>query len=346
MGFAKCLGFLLTALLIVGTLPTTVCAVESLHMGYDAGYLDLTNDLRLSTRIGYIWWSKEKETWNPENGTWMSYAYHDGYFDQAGHTAAELAARWNQIINGGGDPWVPGRMPGQANYPGDPNIIVLDEITSNQSDANGGQYLLDALSIYCSTYGNRDHIMAYLSPAVTQTSSPSTTYSKVVYCGANYLRRLCLELYLSHESYVTGNNNSGLNPGYLQGDAYLNGRLGNPIRRWINAGVPASRVMPILAVSNIAEAHGTTSKGFYKFLNRQFWWMANGRYGDNQTGDAGIKTALRGGVGSYSWAPGTGDYDWVLTPSKNTRDSFHEKYIMWYCVGGNTAAHSDGVDAM
>lgn len=322
-------------------------AVESLHMGYSSSYPVLTDALRLSKRIGWVWWSKERDYANPENGLPLPYAYHDGYFDLSGRTPAELASRWNQILTGGGDPWVPTRMPGQANYPGDPTIIVLDEVTSAQSDTNGGQHLLDALSIYCALYGAREDIMAYFSPGVTQTTSQSS-YSRVVTAAQNYLRRACLELYLSHESYVTGNNNGGLNPGLLQGDSYLNARLGDPIRRWINAGIPASRVMPVLAVSNIAEAHGSTTKDFHKFLNRQLWWLANGRYGNNKTNDPGIIAALRGGVGSYSWTPdtsGAGDYAWRLATSRTTRDSYLEKYIMWYCVGGNKNAHSDGVDA-
>ena len=80
--------------------------------------------------------------------------------------------------------------------------------------------------------------------------------------------------------------------------------------------------MPVLAVSNIAESQGSTSKGFYKFLNRQFWWMAGGRYGNNQTGDPGIM-AVRNGVGSYSWTPdpaGSGSKSWVLsTTTHNPR---------------------------
>lgn len=340
---------LLCAFLTAATLPAPALAVETVHMGYSSGYPALTDALRLSTRIGEAWWSKEKEYWNPENGVWIPYAYHDGYFDMAGRSSSELAARWNQVLSGGGDPWVPTRMLGQLNYPGRPTLIILDEIGGAQSDLNGGQHLLEALQIYCATYGTREDIMAYTSPGVTQTASPATTYSKVVTAATHYLRRLCLELYLSHESYVTGNNNSGLNPTGLQGDPYLNARLGNPIRRWVNAGVPASRVMPILAISNTAESQGVTSKGFYKFLNRQFWWMANGRYGNNLTDDAGIIAALRGGVGSYSWSPdtaGDGAYKWKLAPGETMRDTFVEKYIMWYCVGGNKAAHSDGVDAL
>ncbi len=335
-------GTVLRAATSTGTL-----GVESLHMGYNSGYPTLTDALRLSKRIGCVWWSKEKDYFNPENGYPIPYAYHDGYFNQAGRTPEELAARWNQILKGGGDPWVPTRMPGEANYPGNPTVIVLDEVGGGQSDANGGRHLHDALAIYCSTYGTREDIMAYLSPGVTQTSTPAN-YSYLIAAAQNYLRKVCLELYLSHESYVTGNNNSGLNPAGQKGDAYLNGRLGNPIRRWINAGVPASRVMPILSISMISEAHGATTKEFYKFLNRQFWWMANGRYGNNLTGDQGIITAMRNGVGSYTWRPdtdGAGPYSWRTSTTQTTLDTYFEKYIMWYCVGGNTNAHSDGIDA-
>jgi len=76
--------------------------------------------------------------------------------------------------------------------------------------------------------------------------------------------------------------------------------------------------------------------------------MANGRYGNNKTGDAGIIAAMRNGVGSYSWKPdpaGSGSYMWVLSTSITTRDTYFERYMMWYCVDHNTNAHSDGVDA-
>lgn len=77
-------------------------------------------------------------------------------------------------------------------------------------------------------------------------------------------------------------------------------------------------------------------------MNRCFWFMANGWYNGARTAvDANIKTAMRNGVSSYTWYPGTGDYE--LATNKTTRDTFHEKYNMWYCVGGNTAAHSDGL---
>ena len=170
--------------------------------------------------------------------------------------------------------------------------------------------------------------MAYLSPGVTRTTSNSS-YSKVINAVNNYLRRGCLELYMSHEAYVTGGNNSGYNPNRLKGDAYLNGWLGDPIRRWTSAGMSASRMMPVLAVSNVMDSQGTTTKSFYKFLNRQFWWLANGRYGNNQTGDQGIITAMRNGVGSYSWTPdpaGSGTYSWVLSTTTTTRDTYFEKY--------------------
>ena len=323
---------------------TAAVEVETLHMGYNSAYPDLTDALRLSTRIGCVWWSKEKDYHNPENDCPMPYAYHDGYFDTPGFTPAQLAARWNQILNGGGDPWILSRMPGGANFPKDPTIIVLDEITGKQSDANGGQHLLEALRIYCSSYGTRDDIMAYLSPGVSRTSSPAN-YSSVITAAIHYLRRVCLEVYCSHEAYVTGSNESGFNANLQKGDVYLNGMLGNPIRRWANAGVPASRIMPILAVSNKMDARGSTTKPFYKFLNRQFYWLANGRYGDSLTGDASIITALRGGVGTYSWSPGTDPSGWVVSTTETTRDTYIEKYIMWYCVGGNKKAHADGIDA-
>jgi hypothetical protein len=319
-------------------------AVESIHFGYQEANPTLTDDIRLSTRIGYAWWSANTKRYNVENGSGIPYSYHDGYVEWIGvsKTPTQAAQRWQSILNGQGDPWT-----GASGLTvGMPTIILLDEINSNFKNSGQGPALREALRLFIVYFGgNRSQIVALASPAISQgTGVTASNYGDVIYSANNYLRFLALEVYCSHKGYITG-----YDPGdpTFRGtdDTYLANRLAFGIRNWTTTmGVSASRIMPMFAISNWAESQGTTSKSFYKFLNRQFWFLANGWYNASHSGvDANIKTALRNGVGSYNWAPGTSD--WQLTPSKTTRDSFHEKYIMWYSVGGNLNAHGDGVDA-
>lgn len=116
-----------------------------------------------------------------------------------------------------------------------------------------------------------------------------------------------------------------------------------PIKRWADAGTSLLRLMPILASSNFGGYTGYT-KPFNKFLNRQFWFLANGWHNSAHSAvDPDIQIALRNGVGTYKWSPGTGV--WQLLTTESNRDTYFEKYLRWYCVDGHLDAHPDGVDA-
>src|ERR1017187_8322227 len=94
-------------------LPAVLCvaaaasaqAVESVHFGVSLANTAMTDAIRLSTRTGTNWWSLNSTQLNPENGTAIPYAYHDGYVEWIGasKTAADEAARWFKILHGQGD---------------------------------------------------------------------------------------------------------------------------------------------------------------------------------------------------------------------------------------------------
>ena len=317
--------------------------VESVHFGFNPSYPTITDGLRLSQRTGPNWWSLNTTRQNPENGADIPYAYHDGYIEWVGatntptRTSAEAALRWYMILHEQGDPWT-GATPATVGHPA---IILLDEVTTNFKDTQQGPALLEALRIYVTQYGgSRDDIIAYLQRSASLTTTPSQ-YSDLTYCANNYLRFLALEVYCSHQGFITGNDPDG-SVG-LTDDAYLASRLAMPIKRWADAGVSPFRLLPVLASSNFATYSGYP-KPCQKFLNRQFWFLANGWYDSGHTAVAqDIKTVLRNGMATYTWSPGT--TTWQLNTTEVTRDAYYEQYIRWYCVEGHLDAHPDGVDA-
>ncbi len=316
--------------------------VESPHFGYNSGAPEMTEVLRLSDRTGLNWWSLNTPRTNVENGAALPYAYHDGYVELIGstHTSAEAAERWHMILHGQGDPWTGA----SAASIGAPSIILLDEVTTAFKDTGQGPAFREALRLYLTSHsGSRDDIIAYASRSVSLTSINSQ-YGSLIFCANNYLRFLALELYATQEGYVTGYERD--QPSVFRGtnDTYLIDRYATPIRRWTAAGVSAERLIPILTVSNYGDANGTTTKPFYKFLNRQFWVLANGWYTDDHFGvDTNIQHVLRNGVGSYTWTPGTNS--WNLVSTETNLDARFEAYLKWYCVDGRLDPHPDGVDA-
>jgi hypothetical protein len=319
-----------------------VPAIESVHFGVSLANAAMTDAIRLSARTGTNWWSLNSNQLNPENGTAIPYAYHDGYVEWVGasKTAADEAARWFKILHGQGDPWT-GASPATV---GSPKIILLDEITTAFTDSGQGPALQEALRLYTTIYGgSTNDIIAYASRSVSITPN-NNTYASLVYSVNHYLRCLALELYASQEGFITGYERD--QPGVYRGtnDTYLIGRWIFPVHRWITNGMPAGKLMPILAVSNYADSNGTSNKPGYKFLNRYFWLLANGWYApDHVAVSAGLQTILRNGVGTYTWAPGTDS--WSLVPTEVQLDSHIEAYLKWYCVDGHLDPHPDGVDA-
>jgi len=318
-------------------------SVESVHFGFNASYPAMTDGLRLSQRTGPNWWSLNTTRQNPENGADIPYAYHDGYVEYIGatnspsFTPAEAALRWHGILNGQGDSWT-GASPATV---GHPSIILLDEVTTNFKDTQQGPALREALRIHLTQYGgSRDDIVAYLMRSLSLAATPSL-YTNLIFCANNYLRYVALEVYVSHQGFITGTD-----PDHsigLTDDAYLAFRMAQPIKRWADAGTSPFRMMPVLASSNFATYSGY-AKPFQKFLNRQFWFLANGWYDAGHTSvDENIKVALRNGVGTYTWNPGTGV--WQLNSAELSRDGYHEEYLRWYCVEGHLDPHPDGVDA-
>jgi hypothetical protein len=316
--------------------------VEAPHYGYDATAPELTDGVRLSGGTGVNWWAMNQPQQNPESGTDIPYAYGDGYPELIGttRTPAEAALRWFMIRNGQGDSWT-GRS---GSTVGRPAIILLDEITTAFKDSGQGPSLQQALRTYLSDYGGgRDDILAYAQRSVSLTPS-NELYSAVAFCANDCLRFLGLELYATQEAYVTGYERD--QPGVYRGtgDDYLASRFLMPVRRWTQAGVSPRRLMAIFTVSNYGDANGTTTKPYYKFLNRQFWLLANGWYtADHSVVDSNIQTVLRNGVGTYKFSSGTNM--WQLFPTETNRDTYFEKYVRWYCVDGHLDAHPDGVDA-
>jgi len=314
-------------------------AVETYNYGYVESTPALTDAIRLSTRIGYTWFTAHRKQYSVENGAGVPYAYHDGYVGWVGaqKTPAEAVARWKSILDGNGDPWT-----GEGgNLTGQPTIILLDEVNSDFKDNLQGPALRSALHAFANAPGyNKSQIVVLASPDLSMGSGViASNYNDLIYCANNYCRMFVLEVYVTHQGF-----NTGYDPGESTfrgtGDTYLANRLTFGIRNWTTTmGVSATKVAPMILVSNRADLGGVN---FYKFMNRSFWFMANGWYNGSRTGtDSNIRTAMRHGVSSYSWYPGTGDYQ--LSTGKTTRDIFFEKYNMWYCVGGKTAAHSDGL---
>jgi hypothetical protein len=318
-------------------------AVESVHFGFDSTNAALTDAIRLSTRTGTNWWSLNTPRLNPENLTPLPYAYHDGYVELIGvsKTPAEAADRWFKIKNGLGDPWT-GATPLEV---GLPSLILLDEITTSFKDSGQGPALQEALSLYLTNaFASRSDIAGIASRSVSLTPN-NNLYTNVIYCASNSLRWLALELYATQQGFVTGYERD--QPTVFRGtnDAYLINRYVTPIHRWLEAGIPADRLLPIFTTSNYGDANGTTDKPFYKFLNREFWVCANGWFtNDHSLVDSRIATVLRNGVGSYSWSAGTGT--WNVPATETNRDSYFESYVNWYCVNGRTDPHPDGVDAV
>ncbi|MEO6434439.1 MAG: hypothetical protein ABIP55_01590, partial [Tepidisphaeraceae bacterium] len=304
--------------------------VESIHYGIfplaDPSKAPLTDNIRLSSRIGTAWWSQNQPRTNVENGTPTPYSYHDGYVEQVTTTwtAAQIADRWHKIMTGQGDTYT--GVSGASI--GTPTIIILDELVASFTDGGQGTVLRQALANYVAPVasggqgGSREDIAAFLSPGFGQsTSIVLSNYDDVVFSANNYLRSMHLELYPTETNYNSG------------GETYLAAQLGAPLRKWTTTfGVNASRVAPTLLVSNSADADGGN---YPAFLNQQFRFMANGWYTAAHAIDNNVRTALRNGVSSYSWAAGTGNFQ--LLDTITTRDAYFEEFLHWYSVLGNTS---------
>jgi hypothetical protein len=185
--------------------------VESIHFGYKSDYLELTDAIRLSTRIGTAFWSQNKQNYNPEDGTPIPYAYHDGYIEDLGTsiipTASAMAQRWREIMTGQGD----SRTGVSGASIGFPDIIILDELNSNFRDTLRGPLFREALRLYTLPVsqggygGSRNDIVAYIQPGISQgTGVSSGLYDDVIFATNNYMRGLALELYVTEDGYRTG----------------------------------------------------------------------------------------------------------------------------------------------
>jgi hypothetical protein len=316
--------------------------VEAPHYGYDTSAPAMTDGLRSSMRAGANWWALGQPRNDPETGAPLPYAYVDGHAEQVGKdlTPEKAALRWAAILSGNGDSWT--KRPGES--VGRPGIILLDEVTPAFKDDGQGPAFLEALTTFVQKHGGtRDDLFAFAVRSVAMTPS-NHLYGAIVQSANNYLRFFGLELYTSQQAYVTGYEPDQPRVHRGIGDEYLVRRLLSPIRRWTQAGIAPERLMVILTVSNFAGSSRATDKPFYKYLNRQFWMMANGWYTtDRSVSDNNIRTVLRNGVGTYKFGPGTNL--WQLNPAEMNRDAYFEKYVHWYCVEGRTNAHPDGVDA-
>lgn len=316
--------------------------VESINFGYSETYPTMTNAIRFSNNLTYGWWSANVKRYNVEDATGIPYSYHDGYVETIGgtHTAAQAAARWRSILTGGGDSWIPNGG-GAASIIGTPTIILLDEVGTGFKDSEQGPALKSALQQFIALGGTRSQIVILASPGLSMGSGVvAANYSNVIYCANNYCRWFVLELYTTQNGFLTGYDPDSPTVYRGVGDAYLASRLTFGIRNWTTTmGVSATRVMPMIQVCSVADQG---QSNFYKYMNRQFWFMANGWYNAAHSGsDANIKTALKNGIGSWTWTPGTGQYE--LPTSNTTRDTYFEKYLAWYSAGQNTTMHSDGV---
>lgn len=329
---------LLAAVLAIGSFAAPpALAVESFHFGYSESFPAMTNAIRLSGQIGYAWWSANKKRYNvepPQAG--IPYSYHDGYPNLIGTTFTPqyAAARWKQILDGNGDPYT--QQTGAQI--GKPTIILVDEVASIHQDTAQGPALRQALQIFTTTPPyNRNHIVLLCSPGISQGSGViKSNYDDVIFCANNYCRYFVLEVYVTQTGFNTGHEPGGTGNIYGKGDAYLANRLTFGIRNWTTTmGVNSSRVMPMILINNNADVGYTN---FYKFMNRCFWFMANGWYNAAHSGvDANIKAALRNGVGSYSWDPDQ------LNTGTTTRDTYFERYLKYYSVDGFLTAHPDGL---
>ena len=331
--FRRCVCPLLCAVILM--LAGRAAAVESVNFGYDATLPSATDAIRLSTRIGYAWFSQNQVNTNPENGNQIPYAYHDGYVEQVGigtFDSVYAKNRWKSILDGNGDPYT-GATGAQI---GRPTIIILDEVNTNFTDSGQGPALRNALSSFVATTGyTRANIAMLFGPSLSMgTGVVGSNYTKIKEAANNFVRFTCLEVYVTQQGFLTGYDPG--DPVYRNtGDTYLANRLTFGIRNWTTTiGLDATRVRPMIQIDNRA-AQGSNND-FYQFMNRCFWFMANGWYNAAHSGvDANIKTALRGGVGSYTWAPGSGLDQ--LTPNAN-RDTYFEKYEWFYCTNGALSA--------
>src|SRR6476661_910108 len=117
--------------------PAVRAGVESVNFGYEPTLTSATDAIRLSTRIGYAWFSQNQVHTNPENGAQIPYAYHDGYVENIGvgtFDSVYAKNRWKSILDGNGDPFT-GATGAQI---GKPTIIILDEVNSNFDDTHQG----------------------------------------------------------------------------------------------------------------------------------------------------------------------------------------------------------------
>jgi hypothetical protein len=324
---------------VVGGVSAISMGIEQIFFGYDETEPLMTDNIVDASfvDIGYDWWSSEEPKYD-DLGNQLPYAYHDGYFDEwldnGRLTPLQLAQRWRSIILGDGDPEFPTRNVG------DPTVIVLDEVGTLFSDQDAsvggkkGHLLHQALDHYFTMAQNRSHIIAVMSPGLSQQLAPKSNYDDIIYCTNSRLRWMGLEVYCKYSEFRTGR-------GGLTGDEYLARYLTQPMRNWITTnGMFRDRVRPVLKVSN--DADGTTRTDYHKFLNRQFWFMANGWYNGARTAsDNNVKVCMRGGVGAYKFEPGT--LPDSLDPGITARDSQHKQFIVHYCTNGQTAAHSYGL---
>jgi hypothetical protein len=174
-----------------------------------------------------------------------------------------------------------------------------------------------------------------ISPGLSQQLVTPSDYNDLMYCANSRLRWVGLELYCSYSEFRNGR-------GGLTGDDFLARYLTKPIWNWTtNVGMFTTRVHAVLKVTNDADGTGRTD--FHKYLNREFWMMANGwTNAAHTTVSANVKAVLREGVGAYSFTPGTAP-DSQLDPSITARDSHHKQFVKWYCADGNTAPHVYGL---
>jgi hypothetical protein len=90
---------LVLAVLLASAGLNSVRAVGSIHYGIDGmdAYPNMTDAIRLSTRIGYTWWVSHAKKYNPENSAGIPYGHLRKLGKNLGIAAKEMEEEANNV---------------------------------------------------------------------------------------------------------------------------------------------------------------------------------------------------------------------------------------------------------